>query len=330
LAESGRVAVVTGANGFVGSHLVELLLAQGWSVRCVVRERSDLRWIPRDSVDLRYLDFANSGPPSLDDALRDASVVFHLAAVTSAPSDSAYERVNVAGTARIVDSVRRSPGKPMLVFCSSQAAAGPARLGRPTREDDEPAPVSAYGRSKLAAERAVRASGIRYAIVRPPTVYGPRDTDVLEAFRLARRGIALRIAAESQRISIVHVADLVSAMVATADAPAESTYFVTDGVPHTWRDLMHGIGRAVGRVPTVIPVPRPAAVAAASIGRAWSSVTGKKPLLTPDRVAEMTQSDWSCDDSRARRELGYASLVPLEAGLRETAEWYRSVGWLKR
>jgi dihydroflavonol-4-reductase len=329
LADSGRVAVVTGANGFVGSHLVELLLAQGWSVRCVVRERSDLRWIPRDSVDLRYLDFANSGPPSLDDALRDASVVFHLAAVTSAPSDSVYERVNVAGTARIVDSVRRSPGKPMLVFCSSQAAAGPARLGRPTREDDEPAPVSAYGRSKLAAERVVQASGIRYAIIRPPTVYGPRDADVLEAFRLARRGIALRIAPESQRISIVHVADLISATVAIADAPTGSTYFVTDGVPHTWRELVDGIGRAVDQVPRVIPVPHAVAVAAASIGRAWSALTGKKPLLTPDRVAEMTQNDWSCDDSRARRELGYSSRIPLDVGLRETADWYRSVGWLK-
>lgn len=294
----------------------------------MVRERSNLRWIPRDRVSLHYGDVSTSDPARLDDAVRDVSVVFHLAGVTSAPSDAEYERVNVGGTGRIVDAVRRAPESPMLVFCSSQAASGPALLGRPTREDDEPAPVSAYGRSKLAAERVVRNPEIRHSIVRPPTVYGPRDTDVLEAFRLARRGLALRIASESQRISIVHVGDLVRGLVAAADGPSGGTYFITDGVPHAWREVVDGIGRAVGRVPRVIPVPRPVAVAAASIGRAWSALSGRKPLLTPDRVAEMTQEDWSCDDSRARRELGYVSTIPLDRGLAETAQWYRSVGWL--
>jgi dihydroflavonol-4-reductase len=329
LAESGRLALVTGANGFVGSHLVELLLSQGWSVRCLVRERSNLRWIPRERVSLHYGEVSTSDTVPLEPAVHDASVVFHLAAVTSAPSDGQYERVNAGGTARIVDAVRRAPGSPLLVFCSSQAASGPARLGRPTREDDDPAPVSAYGRSKLAAERVVRDSGIRYSIVRPPTVYGPRDTDVLEAFRLARRGIALRIASESQKVSIVHVADLVRGFVAAADAPSGGTYFMTDGVSHSWRELVDGIGSAVGRVPRVIPVPRAVALAAASIGRALSALSGRKPLLTPDRVAEMSQIDWSCDDSRARRELGYVSTIPLNRGLQETADWYRSVGWLK-
>lgn len=297
-------------------------------MRCVVRERSDLRWIARDRVSLHYLDFSADASTAADDALRDASVVFHLAAVTSARSDDVYERVNVGGTRRVVDALKRAQNPLMLVFCSSQAAAGPAHLGRPTREDDDPAPISAYGRSKLAAERVVRESGIRYSIVRPPTVYGPRDADVLEAFRLARRGIALRIASESQRISMVHVADLVRGIRAAADAASGGTYFLTDGASHTWRELVDGIGRAVGRVPRVIPVPRPLAVSAAVIGRAWSRLTGHKPLLTPDRVAEMTQADWSCDDSRARSELGYKSEIPLERGLAETAEWYRSVGWL--
>jgi nucleoside-diphosphate-sugar epimerase len=330
LADTGRLAVVTGANGFVGSHLVDLLLSEGWAVRCVVRERSDLRWIARDRVSLHYLDFSAGGGTTADDALLDASIVFHLAAVTSARSDDIYERVNVGGTRRIVEALQRAPTPPMLVFCSSQAAAGPARLGRPTGEDDDPAPVSAYGRSKLEAERVVRESGIRYSIVRPPTVYGPRDTDVLEAFRLARRGIALRIASESQRISIVHVTDLVRGILRAADAPSGGMYFLTDGVPHTWRELVDGIGRAVGRAPRVIPVPPPLAVSAAVIGRAWSRLTGHKPLLTPDRVAEMSQADWSCDDSRARSELGYKSQIPLERGLMETAEWYRSAGWLKQ
>jgi nucleoside-diphosphate-sugar epimerase len=329
LPETGRIAVVTGANGFVGSHLVELLLSQGWSVRCVVRERSDLRWLPLDRVSLNRMDFSESDAGVLADAIRDASFVFHLAAVTSAASDDVYDRVNVGGTERIIGAIRAASPQPKLIFCSSQAAAGPAGTERPTQEDDEPAPVSAYGRSKLAAEQIVKGSGINYTIVRPPTVYGPRDTDVLEAFRLARAGVAFRIAPESQKISVVHVNDLVSGLVGAAHGPEGRTYFVTDGVPHSWREMIDGIGRAVGRTPRVIPLPRPLASVAAHIGRVWSGLSGRKPLLTPDRVAEMSQSDWSCDDSRARRELGYASSITLDAGLRATAEWYRSVGWLR-
>lgn len=295
----------------------------------MVRERSDLRWIPRDRVSLHYADVSTADLSPIEHAVRNASAVFHLAGVTSAPSDSDYERVNLGGTSRVVDAIGRAAPSAMFVLCSSQAAAGPARLGRASLEDDDPEPVSAYGRSKLAAERVVQTSELRHSIVRPPTVYGPRDTDILEAFRLARRGIALRIAPASQRISMVHVADLARGLAAAASAPTGRVYYITDGSPHTWAEVVDRIGIAVGRRPHVIPLPRRVASLAATLQRRWGAISARKPLLTPDRITEMTQADWSCDDSRARLELGYAPLIPLDVGLRETAEWYRSQGWLK-
>lgn len=325
------MALVTGATGFVGSHLVEVLLSRGWRVRCLTRRTSDLRWLPVDRVELVAGDVGAGSPAAqaaLRDAVRGASTVFHLAAVTSAARDEAYERVNVGGTRRLAEAIAAAAPDALLVFCSSLAAAGPARLGRPLREDDEPAPATAYGRSKLAAERALAASGVRHVVVRPPTVYGPRDVDILAAFRLAARGLAVRLAPPGQRLSLVHARDLAEGMACVAERASGGTWYLTDGEVHRWEEVIAGIGAAVGTRPRVLPLPPVVLHFAAHADRTRARLTGRKPLLTPDRARDLVTPDWTCDDSRARRELGYASRIRLDDGLRETAAWYRAQGWL--
>ena len=195
-------ALVTGATGFVGSHLVDALVAENWRVRCLVRRSSDLRWIPQQRIELAYGGLDE--PAALGNALGGVEVVFHLAGVTSALTRDGYFRVNVDGTRRLVEVVSKHAPGALLVLCSSLAAAGPARTGRPLTEADPPIPIGPYGESKLAAERLVGSSGLRHVIVRPPAVYGPRDRDMLHAFRLAACGWAPRIGPSSQRISLVH------------------------------------------------------------------------------------------------------------------------------
>ena len=326
--ERQHVALVTGATGFVGSHLVEALVARSWRVRCLVRRSSVLRWLPTDDITLMDGDVATPGD-DLDRAVKNVSVVFHLAAVTSAANDNAYTAVNVEGTRNVVDAMRRSAPESLLVFCSSLSAAGPAGR-RPLDETDEPSPVSAYGRSKLTAERIVQQSGLEYLIVRPPAVYGPRDTDILAAFRLAQYGLALRLAPEGQRLSMVHVEDLARGFVCAAEAEGRGLYYMTDGMVHTWESITEQIARAIGKKPRIVAVSSGIAEVISQVERLRGAIVGGKPLLTPDRIRELSQNSWTCDDMRARLDIDYESIIALPEGMKLTAEWYRAHGWLSR
>lgn len=329
------VAVVTGASGFVGSHLVESLVRLGVPVRAVLRATSDARWLPGN---VERATGTLDDDTSLRAAVRNASIIFHLAAVTSSARKRDYTRANVDGTRRLLDAVQREAPSARVVLCSSLAAVGPARGGHALTEDDEPLPVSPYGRSKLAAERAaddyVRAHELDVVIVRPTAVYGPRDRDILEAFRLVQRGLAIRIAPANQRLTMIHVRDLATALIlaarmGTRESGRARRYHASDGTTYSWYAVIEAIGDALGRRPRTISLPRPIAVTAASLQMGVSLVTRRKPLLTRGRIAELAASDWSCDISRARSELGFAPAVRLADGMRETGAWYRAQGWLR-
>jgi nucleoside-diphosphate-sugar epimerase len=152
--------------------------------------------------------------------------------------------------------------------------------------------------------------------------------DILAAFRLAARGLALRIPAPGQRLSMIHVHDLATAFAAAAESDRRGVFYVSDGAVHTWESIMERIAAAVGRRVRVIPLPRVVAALAAHADRTVASLTRKKPLLTPDRLLELLQPEWTCDDSRARRELGFVASTDLPTGLRQTAAWYRDQRWL--
>lgn len=327
MAERSRVALVTGATGFIGSHLVEALLARGWRVRCLVRKTSVLRWLPTDDVSLINGDIGLPGD-DLERAVRNVSVVFHLAGVTSAIDESAYVNANVEGTRNVVVAMQKAAPKALMVFCSSLAAGGPSTAKRPVNETDEPSPVSAYGRSKLTAERIVAESGLEFLTVRPPAVYGPRDTDILAAFRLAARGLALRVAPEGQRLSLIHAEDLARGLACAAETEGRGLYYMTDGMVHTWESVMEHIARAIGKTPRVVSVAPGVATFVSRIEMLRASIFGAKPLLTPDRVTELTQASWTCDDTRARLDIDFESEIALPDGIRSTADWYKAQRWL--
>jgi len=177
--------IVTGATGFIGSHLAARLVREGAEVVCLVRPTSSLRWLEGLDVETRVAPLEDA--QALERAVADAELVVHAAGLTRARSVAAYMAANAENTRRLLgamgDGVRR------LVYVSSLAAVGPNPSAEPLDESAEPRPLGGYGASKLAAEQAVRehAGRVETCIVRPPSVYGPRDPNFVSLFRTAQR-----------------------------------------------------------------------------------------------------------------------------------------------
>jgi dihydroflavonol-4-reductase len=325
----GGIALVTGATGFVGGHLAERLASEGWRVRALVRPTSDTRRLRGLGVELVHGDLSDED--AMRSAAEGATVAYHLAAVTFARSEAEFVRGNLEGTrsfARAVASAATPPGR--VVYLSSYAACGPSN-GRPRRLDEAPAPLTAYGRTKLAGEAALSGmgrKGIEVVVVRAPAVYGPGDRALLPYFRLVKWGFApLPSGGEHRRLHMIFVPDLVRALVAAAHAPA-GTYAVAEPVEHTWAELVRCIGRAMGRRPLRLPLPAGLVRTAAAATQAIGGLTGQAVGFNREKAEEMLAPAWTCDLAGSEVLLPSGEATPLTAGLAETVRWYSSQGWL--
>jgi nucleoside-diphosphate-sugar epimerase len=238
--------------------------------------------------------------------------------------------VNAEGTRALAAAAAAAAAPPKIVLVSSLAVAGPRPAARPAREEDPPQPVNAYGQSKLRGEELLlrEAGGARWTIVRPPWVYGPGDRATLALFRLAARGIFPSVRGGCMQISLVHVHDLVAALVLAGEPAADGRiYYAADGEAHTVAQLGRALLAACGGG-RAVHVPGFAFRLLGLAGEAAAWVTRRPPLLGRDKTCEGLEEGWVCDDSRIRAELGYRSLVGLERGVADTLAWYRRHQWL--
>jgi len=318
--------LVTGGTGFVGSHLVEKLLARGQSVRCLVRPASAKRRLPA-GVERAVADLA--GGQGVAEALDGVDLVFHLAGVTKALSPDGY----YAGNARATETLARAlAGRPVrLVHVSSLAAIGPSLDGQPVQEDAPPHPVSTYGKSKLEGERIVRRLVSDAVIVRPPAVYGPRDTDIFQILKAVAQGLVLEIAGGERWFSAIYVEDLVDGLWAAANAAnaAGRAYFLAYRKPASWQELGATAARLMGRRPLTLRIPLVVARSIGFFGEVWSHIRRNPAIISREKVAEACYRFWTCDCARAAAELGFEAPTPLETGLAKTLAWYKEAGWLK-
>lgn len=331
--------LLTGATGFVGPQTAKTLADAGHSVRCLVRETSDRSALEALGIDLEFAigDVCSEGP--LQEAMEGVDAVVHLAGTTKSVRREDYYRVNTYGS-RLLAETAVSKGVSRFVHCSTLAVAGPMPDGRPVTEADPPAPVSEYGKSKLAGEEAIRRHGNRMdvTIVRPPIVYGPRDRDFFEVFKMGARGLGIRPGLmEAKRYSIIHVDDLARGLALALDKGrtvqaiegGEGVYYLSDGDVHRWDELIQRAASALGRGNAfVLPVPE---------GLAWplgiwsdfaARLTGKPQIVSMDKVRESIGPGFACSIEQAREELDYVPGWPAEKGIDQTARWYLENKWL--
>ena len=321
--------LVTGANGFVGSHLVERLVARGVRVRVLVRSTSRVDALPASAVEFAYGEMTDAN--SLVAAATGVHTVFHLAGVTRAPQEAAYQRINVEGT-RALAAAARDAGVGRFVLVSSLAAGGPSQPGSPRSERDTDAPMDPYGRSKLAGEHALRevAGNLAWCVVRPAAVYGPRDLDFLKLAAMVRRGWRLEISGPPQRVSVIHVGDAAQGILAASErAENGGVYYLAHAETTTWPEICRVMGRHMRRGTRPLWVPRAAIGPVAGIAGFLARLAGKPSPLPRDRVAALLAPAWTCDTGRATRELGFTASVGLDEGMRETVAWYARNGYLK-
>jgi nucleoside-diphosphate-sugar epimerase len=320
-------ALVTGATGFVGGHLAEALRRRGDEVTALVRSPKKAERLA--NLGVRVLAGDLGDPTSLARAVAGHAVVFHVAGLVAARSESEFMRGNRDGTARVLAAAAGARVS-RFVLVSSMAAGGPAEPGRPLTGTEPARPVTAYGRSKLAAEAAVTAGPVPWVIMRPPTVYGPRDREVLKVFRMARLGVAPVFGDGSQQLSVVHGADLASALAAvgTAEATIGKVYYPCHPAVTTSAAFVRAVGTAMGRRLLVVPVPGPIGRGLLGFTEFSARITGQVTILTRDKANEFFQKAWIGDPTPLTRDSGWQPSFDLSQGLADTYRWYRSAGWL--
>ena len=298
---------VTGGTGFVGQALIERALGEGHEIAALARKPQDSRdgvnWVAGDLADTK----------ALSGLVKGAQAVIHVAGVVNAPDHDGFEQGNVAGTLSLIEAAVAA-GVPRLVFVSSLSAREPA--------------ISAYGASKHRAERLVKASGLDWTIVRPPAVYGPRDREMFELFRAAKRGLVPT--PKEGKASLIHVDDLARLLLALLPGGEHVThrsFEPDDGKRGGWShdDLARAIGWAVGRRPFVLGLSRRTMERAAKLDMA---VRRKRAKLTLDRAGYFSHPDWVVSHgSRVPHQI-WRPRIETREGLKATAAWYREQGWL--
>jgi nucleoside-diphosphate-sugar epimerase len=323
--------LITGSNGFIGSHLIERLLAHHYQIICFCRKTSNLQWINDLPVELAYGDVSDF--QSLVSNISGLDFVYHLGGTLRANRPDEYLKINVDGTKNLLEACRRnSPNLRRFIYVSSQAAAGPSRNGSPITEDDLPSPVSLYGKSKLLAEQVVfdYSKYFPVTIIRPPAVYGPRDDDILQFFKYIKFGIKPVMGNPQKNVTLIYVLELIRGIQLAAEHPeAENElFFMADHKYYTWKDILDTIASVMNKKAIMVCVPDFIVGVMAAISEKTARVFNKVAVFNQDKTLEMKQKYWLLDCTKAGQKLGFTPQISLQQGLQVTYEWYRSHGWL--
>jgi len=317
--------LITGATGFIGSHLTEALLNENFDVYCIVRNPLKLRFL--QGLNVKIIQGDCSQKETIEKIRWDFDYIFNLSGITKATHPEEFFQSNYLGTKNLVEVVaERNPSLKRFVHVSSLAAVGPCRDGKPVDEKTEPAPISEYGKSKLMGEKAVEffKDKLPITIIRPPAVYGPRDSDFLTFFKMIKVGVVLYLT--EAIYSMIYVNDLVNGIITASksEKAVGETFFIAESQPYDTHQIVEAISDAVGKRPVKIKIPK-------GIGMFFIRVFqkfDKKSIINSDKLKELVQPCWVCDTQKAEQLLGFKTKTKLKEGMEWTAKWYRMNQWI--
>ncbi len=310
MTETARKTVaITGATGFVGGRMLDLMVREGYRARALTRRRQD------DRPGVEWVGGALDDQDSLARLCAGADMILHIAGVVNAPDRAGFEAGNVTGTLAVVEAAKQAATK-RFVHVSSLAATQPQ--------------LSIYGETKAKAEKIVATSGLDWTILRPPAVYGPGDGEFLDLFKMARLGFVTMPPDADGRLSVIHVEDLCRALLALLPEQEELTariFEVDDGKPGGWTqvDFARAIGTAIGKRISAVGIPKPLLRIGAGADRL---LRRDKAKLTADRVNYFCHDDWTIDPQKQLPARLWQPRIETREGLRDTASWYRQNDWM--
>lgn len=323
---------LTGASGFVGSHVLDSLRAGHHEVSILLQRTSKTSFISRHvpGVTVHYGSLDDSS--ALRKAMSGMEAVIHCAGKTKALQPHEFYQVNHTGTKNIAKAVNASSESlRRFIYISSQAVSGPGVLSRPARETDDPHPVSIYGRSKLLGESEIRRNcRVPWTILRPAVVYGPRDTDFLAVFQKVRQRVMPLLSGAKRPLNMVYGPDVAAAVLwcLRDDRGVGGIYHVAAEPPCTDEEFMQEIAAAMQSRSVRLPIPRSGLYLACVIKEILSRATGRPNILSRQKLAELLAPGWVCNTDRIRDELGFTASTSLREGVMQTLEWYRREGWV--
>lgn len=328
---SKQIAAVTGANGFVGSHLVDYLLGKNFEVRCIVRKSSNLQWLT--GKDVKIYDCGLFDKKGLREAFKDVNYIFHVAGVVKAKDEEGYFKGNVEATKvllEVASEVKENIKK--FVVVSSQTVSGPALDGKPVTEDMKPNPLTTYARSKLKQEEVALSYRDIFpvTICRGPAIFGERDTEIFIYFQVFNRGLTTMIGFDKKELSLLHVADLAEGLylAAISEKSNGEIYFISSEKFYNWDEVGEITSKVLGKKAFRIKIPHFIVFTIATFAQFFAMFSSKPATLNIEKAKDLTQKLWICDTSKAMKELGYRQKVTVEEGIKRTCDWYRQMKWI--
>jgi nucleoside-diphosphate-sugar epimerase len=339
-----EIVFLTGGSGFLGSYAADLLVKEGYRVRCLVRKNSDRNFLR--SVGVEFCEGDLDDRDALAQGLKNVSHVVHSAGLIKVKKMDEFFHVNHIGTKNLVETAAKiNPALKRFVHISTIAAQGPCPANFVSTEGEKPentplerdprlppAPVSKYGTSKLLAENEVlkHASLIPVAIIRPPVIYGPRDREFFTVFKIVSRFRIIPVLRKSQFVSMIHVMDVARAILFCLRVSHESgsIFPVDDGKVYSYRDIGRIIGNAEGKKIRTLKIPLSALYFSGFVSYFMSKLSGRSQAFTQDKAREMAEPYWICGHRLITEKLGWQPENDFEKGSKETLQWYREKGWL--
>ena len=326
-----KIAVVTGANGFVGSHLVDLLLKKNLIVRCITRKTSNMRWLKDKPIEI--FDGGLFDKENLRKAFKDASFIYHVAGVVKAKSSEGYFNGNVEATRTMLEVALESPATiEKFLIVGSQTVTGPSYTGNPVNEETECKPITTYARSKKQQEEVALSYSekLPITICRAPAVYGERDTEVFIYFQTFNKGLTTLIGFDKKILSLIHVADLAEGLylAATSDKSTGEIYFISSEKYYTWDEIGNVTAKALGKKALKIRIPHFIVFTIAAFAQFFAMFSKKPATLNIEKAKDLTQHAWICDTTKAVEQLGFRQKVSIEEGINRSCEWYREMKWI--